>query len=164
MEDLTLIKQDYSRLKKRFEERESRTEDVHKIKTLENENLKHKQQLIELQETLDQARRQMLLREENYNKHFRNGGAADRVLNVNQAKSSNTKINDWMSSRMNRRFNYFKKSWSSKSTVQFQWSFQIQYNTNQIRQFSFDIAKHVRSSAFVRQWRNLFSSVRNVFH
>jgi hypothetical protein len=43
-----------------------------------------------------QLRGEMLLREENYNKHFRNGGAGARVLDVTSAAGSQQGLVDWM--------------------------------------------------------------------
>lgn len=46
----------------------------------------------------------MLLREDNYNKHFRNGGAADRVLDVSGAIASSSAVSRWMDAAVNKRF------------------------------------------------------------
>jgi hypothetical protein len=49
-----------------------------------------------LEEKVNQLRREMLLREDNYNKHFRNGGAGEKVLGVDAAMGSHAGVMDWM--------------------------------------------------------------------
>lgn len=41
-------------------------------------------------------RAEMLLREESYNKHFRNGGMGERVLNVGSAAGAHSEVMGWM--------------------------------------------------------------------
>lgn len=41
-------------------------------------------------------RAEMLLREENYNKHFRHGGVGERVLDVNVAAAAQSEVMGWM--------------------------------------------------------------------
>jgi hypothetical protein len=43
-----------------------------------------------------QLRGEMLLREENYNKHFRNGGLGERVLDVGLAAGAQNEVVGWM--------------------------------------------------------------------
>jgi hypothetical protein len=43
-----------------------------------------------------QLRGEMLLREENYNKHFRNGGLGERVLDVGLAAGAQSEVMGWM--------------------------------------------------------------------
>lgn len=43
-----------------------------------------------------QLRGEMLLREENYNKHFRNGGVGARVLDVSAASGAEQGLVNWM--------------------------------------------------------------------
>jgi hypothetical protein len=43
-----------------------------------------------------QLRGEMLLREENYNKHFRNGGLGERVLDVVLAAGAQSEVVGWM--------------------------------------------------------------------
>ena len=45
---------------------------------------------------LQQLRGELLLREENYNKTFANGGAGERTLSVNKAISAQQDVRDWM--------------------------------------------------------------------
>jgi len=54
-----------------------------------------------LEEKLNQLRREMLLREDNYNKHFRNGGAGEKKLGVDAAMGSHAGVMDWMLSSSN---------------------------------------------------------------
>ena len=48
------------------------------------------------EERMTQLRREMLLREENYNKTFRNGGVGERVLGVDSAIGAQQEVVDWM--------------------------------------------------------------------
>lgn len=43
-----------------------------------------------------QLRAELLLREENYNKHFKNGGAGEKVLSVGAAMNAQSGVMDWM--------------------------------------------------------------------
>lgn len=46
------------------------------------------QQVRSSEERMAQLRAELLLREENYNKHFRNGGVGEKVLSVGQAMNA----------------------------------------------------------------------------
>ncbi len=41
-------------------------------------------------------RAELLLREESYNKHFKNGGAGEKVLAVGAALNAQSGVMDWM--------------------------------------------------------------------
>lgn len=48
------------------------------------------------EERMQQLRAELLLREENYNKHFKNGGAGEKVLSVGAAMNAQAGVMDWM--------------------------------------------------------------------
>jgi hypothetical protein len=48
------------------------------------------------EERMAALRAELLLREDNYNKHFRNGGAGEKVLAVGAALSAQADVMDWM--------------------------------------------------------------------
>lgn len=104
-----IIQSQLENLQSRFENRESRPEDIAKISLLNQENAQLKGQISELEDALNQFKRQMLLREDNYNKHFRNGGAGSRVLKVDTAMASAKEVTKWMDTSANKRFSYLKK-------------------------------------------------------
>ena len=45
---------------------------------------------------MQQLRAELLLREESYNKTFRNGGMGEKVLNVGAAQQADNGVMDWM--------------------------------------------------------------------
>jgi hypothetical protein len=83
-------------LVQRWEAREPRAEDVAKIEELERLVMQKEEALSDAEQRMTQLRREMLLREENYNKHFRNGGVGERVLGVESAIGAHQEVVDWM--------------------------------------------------------------------
>lgn len=83
-------------VKKRFDNRESRPEDIERIVHLETELSAKQEEARKSAERMMQLRNEMLLREDNYNKHFRNGGQAEKVLDVKGAMASTKGITDWL--------------------------------------------------------------------
>ena len=103
------LQRSLAQLKERFEQRESREEDVQEIAALRKNKTRMERELKDAEEALVQLRRQMLLREENYNKNFKNGGAGHRVLDVGGALASTTKVTAWMANASNKRFAQSKR-------------------------------------------------------
>ncbi|BDA41607.1 hypothetical protein COCOBI_02-3880 [Coccomyxa sp. Obi] len=90
-------------LKQRFHARESRREDIEKIRSLaqvvadrDASILKLQVDLDKMESKLEQLHREMILREENYTKVFANGGAGLRVPDVRQALNTQQNVVDWM--------------------------------------------------------------------
>lgn len=48
------------------------------------------------EERMAQLRAELLLREESYNKHFKNGGAGERMLNVGAALNAQVMFSSWL--------------------------------------------------------------------
>ncbi|GMH32716.1 hypothetical protein BSKO_00550 [Bryopsis sp. KO-2023] len=94
--NLSQLSERYSNLKHRFETREPRKEDVDKIVALERALKVSEHAVQRSEERMNQLRNEMLLREDNYNKHFKNGGRAEKVLDVKGAMASTKGITDWM--------------------------------------------------------------------
>ncbi len=92
----------YSELRLRFDARESREEDVRRIGELETAVRKLEELVRSSEERMAQLRAELLLREENYNKHFKNGGAGEKVLNVDSALHAKTDVVDWMLGNKNK--------------------------------------------------------------
>ncbi len=57
---------------------------------------RHEEQARAAEVRLAELRNEMLLREDNYNKVFRNGGAGSKVLDVGNAMSAQQGVMDWM--------------------------------------------------------------------
>jgi hypothetical protein len=51
------------------------------------------------EERMQQLRAELLLREESYNKNFKNGGAGERALNVGSAINADASVMGWMLNR-----------------------------------------------------------------
>ena len=102
--EIVELQRSLARLRERFEQRESRDEDVQEIATLRENKNRMERELRDAEDALVQLRRQMLLREENYNRHFKNGGAGHRVLDVGGALASAKKVTAWMAHASNKRF------------------------------------------------------------
>lgn len=92
----------YSALRLRFDGREPRREDMERIGELESMVRAKDGQLKASEDQMHKLRREMLLREDNYNKHFKNGGVAERVLDVSSALESSQGVVSWMISPKNR--------------------------------------------------------------
>jgi predicted RNase H-like nuclease (RuvC/YqgF family) len=82
---------------------ESRKEDLkriqeltHEISSRDAEIMKCQKQTAELQRKLHELHGELLLREDNYNKTFANGGVGMHVLNVSQAMNAEKELIDWM--------------------------------------------------------------------
>lgn len=90
------LDEQYMSVKKRFDSRESRQEDIERIASLEITLSAKEQEARKNAEQMVQLRNEMLLREDNYNKHFRNGGQAEKVLDVKGAMASTKGITDWL--------------------------------------------------------------------
>lgn len=100
--NLKKLSEQYNLIRSRFENRESRHEDILKIKRLEESLEIKEKESKERANQMNQLRNEMLLREDNYNKHFRNGGKADKVLNVESAMASTKGLTDWLVSSKKR--------------------------------------------------------------
>jgi hypothetical protein len=85
-----------AQLQKRFDAREPRPEDVAAIADLKATLAAREEALQTAENRVIHLRNEMLLREENYNKHFRNGGVGERVLDVGGAASADSEVMDWM--------------------------------------------------------------------
>lgn len=83
-------------LQARWAAREPRPEDVAAIGELKAVLAAREEALRTSEERMAQLRGEMLLREENYNKHFRNGGMGERVLDVGLAASAQSEVVSWM--------------------------------------------------------------------
>lgn len=83
-------------IKAKYDAREPREEDVARIHQLESALYSAEEQVRTAEERMQQLRAELLLREDNYNKHFKNGGAGDKVLNVGSAMKSGADVMDWM--------------------------------------------------------------------
>ena len=76
--------------------RESRSEDVARIAELTALATSQAAQLQDSENKLQQMRAELLLREDNYNKTFSNGGAGRRTLAVDKALTTQNQVVDWM--------------------------------------------------------------------
>lgn len=76
--------------------RESRSEDVARITELSNLVASQASQISASEDKLQQMRAELLLREDNYNKTFSNGGAGRRTLAVDKALGTQNQVVDWM--------------------------------------------------------------------
>ncbi len=74
----------------------SRPEDLERIARLEEVLQSREEALRTVEERMALLRNELLLREDNYNKHFRNGGLGERVLDVASAQGSQQGLKDWM--------------------------------------------------------------------
>ncbi len=83
-------------LQARWDAREPRPEDVARIRALEGELRSREAALATAEDRMAALRGEMLLREDNYNKHFANGGAGQRVLDVAAAMGSQQGVVGWM--------------------------------------------------------------------
>ncbi|KAK9810350.1 hypothetical protein WJX72_009243 [[Myrmecia] bisecta] len=83
-------------LSARFDARESRAEDLELIAELDATVKSQAGELRLLEERLAQMRGELLLREENYNKTFSNGGAGEKALAVDKALNAQQGVVDWM--------------------------------------------------------------------
>eukprot|EP00775_Hariotina_reticulata_P010893 gene10893-11047_t len=92
-----------AQLQHRFDAREPRPEDVAAIADLKATLAAREEALQTAEMRLHHLRNEMLLREENYNKHFRNGGVGEKVLDVGSAASAHNEVVDWMLKSGNRR-------------------------------------------------------------
>ncbi len=90
-------------LQEQWQQRPSRPEDVARIEALEQAVRERDEALRTSEERMAQLRSEMLLREENYNKHFRNGGLGEKVLDVGAAMGSQQGVVDWMLKAKSRR-------------------------------------------------------------
>ncbi len=76
--------------------RESRAEDVAQIQQLSSLVTSQATELQASEDKLQQMRAELLLREDNYNKTFSNGGAGRRTLAVDKALTTQSQVVDWM--------------------------------------------------------------------
>ena len=76
--------------------RESRDEDVLQIQQLSSLVTSQANELQASKDKLQQMRAELLLREDNYNKTFSNGGAGRRTLAVDRALTTQTQVVDLM--------------------------------------------------------------------
>ncbi len=76
--------------------RESRAEDVAQIQQLSSLVASQAGELQLSEDKLQQMRAELLLREDNYNKTFSNGGAGRRTLAVDKALTTQNQVVDWM--------------------------------------------------------------------
>jgi hypothetical protein len=83
-------------LQARWAAREPRPEDVAAIAELRAAIAAREEALRTAEDRMAQLRGEMLLREENYNKHFRNGGLGERVLDVGLAAGAQSEVVGWM--------------------------------------------------------------------
>lgn len=90
-------------VRSRWEAREPREEDVARIQALEAVVRERDEALRTVEERMAQLRGEMLLREGNYNKHFRNGGVGEKVLDVGTAMNAQQGVVDWMLKSTKRR-------------------------------------------------------------
>eukprot|EP00198_Chlamydomonas_reinhardtii_P001640 XP_001690976.1 hypothetical protein CHLREDRAFT_188583 [Chlamydomonas reinhardtii] len=90
------LEANYSELKARWDAREPREEDVRRIAELEGFVRQLEELVRTSEERMAQLRAELLLREDNYNKHFKNGGAGEKVLNVDMAMNAQSGVVDWM--------------------------------------------------------------------
>ncbi|KAG1658430.1 hypothetical protein FOA52_009612 [Chlamydomonas sp. UWO 241] len=86
----------YSELKQRFDEREPREEDVALIRQLQTALSESEERERTAEERMVQLRKELLLRGDNYNKHLKNGGAGEKVLNVDSALNGDSAVMGWM--------------------------------------------------------------------
>jgi hypothetical protein len=87
---------DLAALQARWAAREPRPEDVAAIAELRAALAAREEALRTAEDRMAQLSGEMLLREENYNKHFRNGGMGERVLDVGLAAGAQSKVMGWM--------------------------------------------------------------------
>ncbi|WIA30201.1 hypothetical protein OEZ86_000293 [Tetradesmus obliquus] len=87
---------DLAALQARWAAREPRPEDVATIADLRAALAAREEALRTAEDRMAQLRGEMLLREENYNKHFRNGGMGQRVLDVGLAAGAQSEVMSWM--------------------------------------------------------------------
>ena len=76
--------------------RESRVEDVAQIAELSSLVASQASQIQASEDKLQKMRAELLLREDNYNKTFSNGGAGRRTLAVDKALATQGQVVDWM--------------------------------------------------------------------
>lgn len=76
--------------------REPREEDVQQIMTLKRTVKEHSAQIKAQSAQLEQIRAEVLLREDNYNKTFANGGTGPAVLGVDRALTADENLSNWM--------------------------------------------------------------------
>ena len=76
--------------------REPRSEDVVRISELSALTASQASELQASEDKLQQMRAELLLREDNYNKTFSNGGAGRRTLAVDKALTTQNQVMDWM--------------------------------------------------------------------
>ena len=76
--------------------REARAEDIARITELSNLVASQASQIQASEDKLQQMRAELLLREDNYNKTFSNGGAGRRTLAVDKALGTQHQVVDWM--------------------------------------------------------------------
>lgn len=76
--------------------RESRQEDLDNIARLDTLSRTQAGELRLIEERMAQLRGELLLREENYNKTFSNGGAGEKTLSVDKALNAQQGVVDWM--------------------------------------------------------------------
>lgn len=83
-------------LQARWESREARPEDVAAIAELSAQLAASEDALCAERAAAARLRGEMLLREDNYNRRFAHGGAAERVLDVSAAAVANSEVLSWM--------------------------------------------------------------------
>jgi len=88
-------------LTKRFNARESREDDVARIKELTALVAQQQKDVVYYKEAMEKMKAEILLREDNYNNTFANGGAGKSVLNVGKAMNATNVQMDWMLKRKN---------------------------------------------------------------
>mmetsp|Transcript_13940 Transcript_13940/g.37680 ORF Transcript_13940/g.37680 Transcript_13940/m.37680 type:complete len:170 (+) Transcript_13940:3-512(+) len=90
------LQEDHRALQERWETRGPRDEDVELIQQLQQKNGELTELMRTSEERMAKLRAEMLLREENYNNHFKNGGAGTKMLNANAAMNAQSGVMDWM--------------------------------------------------------------------
>lgn len=83
-------------LQARWEVRKPRPEDLVAIAALQEQLRACSEARAAAEGRLQQLQGEMLLREDNYNRVFRNGGAGSRVLDVGAAASAPCEVVEWM--------------------------------------------------------------------
>eukprot|EP00884_Botryococcus_braunii_P009725 jgi/Botrbrau1/18754/Bobra.0386s0077.1 len=84
-------------LQRRFDNREPREEDVEQIMSLKRTVKEQSAQIQAQASQLEQIRAEVLLREDNYNKTFANGGGTGpSVLAVDRALTADEQLSSWM--------------------------------------------------------------------
>ncbi|GAX74041.1 hypothetical protein CEUSTIGMA_g1491.t1 [Chlamydomonas eustigma] len=94
--DLT---EQHAELRALFDSRPPRDEDVARIRKLEVALAEAEELVRTSEERMQQLRAELLLREETYNNHFKNGGAGEKVLNAGNAVNADASVMSWMLNR-----------------------------------------------------------------